>query len=120
MFGFTVKKKVETPAEQKLEEIKNILFPPSETKEVPDKESGEMLKYQVDYTIDMNLDSALYDIREGYADAPVQNTIQDAIDRLIKIRKILEADMELDPEANYIIVDNKYQEHDIQASEDNS
>ena len=108
MFGmFTVKKKIETPAEQKLEDIKNILFPSSDTRESIDKETGEPFKYIIDYSADMNLDSALHDIREGYADGPVQDTIKDISDRLFKVREILNAEAEVDHEARYIIVDNK-------------
>ena len=108
MFGmFTVKKKIETPAEQRLEDIKNILFPPSDTRQSVDKETGEKFKFLVDYSADMNLDSALYDIREGYADGPVQDTIKDISDRLFQVRQILEAEANVDHEARYIIVDNK-------------
>lgn len=111
MFGmFKVEKKIETPAEQRLEEIRNILFPPSDTKEAKDKDTGEIFKYQIDYSADMNLDSALYDIREGYADGPVQDTIKDISERLFKVRNILNAEAEIDQEARYIIVDNKKQD----------
>lgn len=112
MFGmFTVKKKDETPADKKLEQIRNILFPPCETRETPNKNGG-ISKYQVDYSADMNLDSALYDIREGYADGPVQNTIGDVIERLYKVREILEAEVDIDKEAEYIIVDNMKRDFD--------
>lgn len=104
---FNVKKKIETPAEQRLEDIKNILFPPSDSRESVDKETGETFKYLIDYSADMNLDSALHDIREGYADGPVQDTIKDISDRLYKVRQILNAEAEIDDEARYIIVDNK-------------
>lgn len=117
MFGFTVKKKVETPAEQKLEEIKNILFPPSETRESVDKDSGDVFKLQIEYSADWNLEGALTDIREGYADEVVQNTIKDIVDRIIKIRKILDAHAQIDSDAKYIIVDNKKEDLDIEAYE---
>ena len=113
MFGFLVNKRVETPAEQRLEEIREILFPPHSTKEHTDPETEETVKIQIDYSADLNLDSALYDIREGYSDEVVQKTIQDVLERLYKIRKILNAEAEIDSEAKYIIVDNKNTDSDI-------
>lgn len=120
MFGmFSVKKKVETPAEQRLEEIRNILFPPHEAKESLDKKTGEVIKYYVDYSADLNLDSALYDMREGYSDEIVQKTVQDVIDRLYKVRDLVNASqVEFDPDAKYIIVDNRKEDLDIEASEE--
>lgn len=120
MFGmFSVKRKVETPAEQKLEEIRNILFPPSSTEEAVDKETGDVLKYEVDYSADINLYGALIDIQEGYSDETVQNTVKDVHDRLLKIRKLLNSDIDWNTdESKYVVVDNKHQELDIIAAED--
>jgi hypothetical protein len=107
MFNFSVEKKIDTPAEQRLEEIRNILFPPHEAKETLDKETGEMFKFYVDYSADMNLDSAMHDIQEGFADEIVQKTVKDVIDRLYKVRQLLNADqIKYDPDAKYVIVDN--------------
>lgn len=117
MFGmFTVKKKnPETPAEIKLEEIKNLLFPPLELRE--SIKDGDIIKYHIDYSIDTNLDSVINDIQEGYADKTVLNTLTDVIDRLYKVRELVEAHMELDKDAQYIIVDNKKEDLDIEAYE---
>ena len=41
-----------------------------------------------------------------------------SIDRLIKVRKLLEAYAQLDPDAKYIIVDNLGKDKDIVAAED--
>jgi len=117
MFGFTVKKKIETPADQKIEEIKNILFPPSSLKEKYDEDKDEIIKYQVDYSIDMNLDAAIIDIQEGYADKTVLNTLNDTLDRLYKIRELLEAHAQIDKEAQYIIVDTKRDDSEIEEIE---
>ena len=120
MFGFIVKKKVETPADIRLEEIKNILFPPSSLKEKYDEEKDKTVKYQVDYSIDMNLDAAIIDIQSGYNDEPVLNTLNDTLDRLYKVRELLEAHAQIDKDAEYIIVDTKRDNSDldnIEASE---
>ena len=103
MFGmFTVKKKnPETPAEIKIEEIKNLLFPPLELKETI--KDGDIMKYHIDYSIDTNLDSAITDIQEGYNDKSVIDTLSDVLNRLYKVRELVEAHMELDKDAQYII-----------------
>ena len=75
MWPFKVERKPNTPAEEKLEQIKNILFPPSKLEESLDKD-GSLYKWQVDYSADMNLDAALIDLQEGHNDTVVQNTIK--------------------------------------------
>lgn len=117
MFGmFKVEKKDITPAEQKLDEIRNILFPPSKLDQSVD-ETGQLHKWQVDYSADMNLDAALIDLQEGHNDKVVQNTVKSVIDTLIEVRRILDAHMELDKDAEYIVVENKKDELDIEASD---
>ena len=106
MWPFKIERKITTPAEERLEQIKNILFPPSELNEELDKD-GSMFKWQVDYSVDMNLDAALMDLEEGHNDPAVHNTIKDISKRLSSVRDLLEAHMELDPEAKYIMVESK-------------
>ena len=79
------KSKVSTPSSQKIEEIANILFPPYEVR--LDKDGT---KYQIDYSADMNLDSALSDLEDGYNDQTVRNTIKDISkwERQIFLKKI--------------------------------
>lgn len=113
---FTVKKKIETPSDFKLEEIKNILFPPLELKEDYSKE-GDTIKYHVDYSVDMNLDAVLIDLQEGHNDSVSHNTINNVINRLMKVREILEAYRELDENAKYIIVDTGENENEVLAKE---
>lgn len=114
MFGmFSVKKKDETPADVKIEEIKNILFPPLEMRHTTNEQTGEELKYHIDYSVDSNLESALADLEEGYNDKTTQNTIRDAANKIYKIRELLEAHMEISKEASYIVVDNNREELDI-------
>lgn len=76
-----------------------LLFPPLKTV------SGEAGTYQVDYSVDSNLESALTDLREGINDSTVHNTIARAIDALIEVRKVLHAYPILDPDAKYLIID---------------
>ena len=45
---------------EELQQVTELLFPPLET-----VERGEDLVFQVDYSVDSNLQSALYDLEEG-------------------------------------------------------
>jgi hypothetical protein len=101
MFNFIIKKKIETPAEEKLEEIKNILFPP--LKSFVDKERN---KFHIDYSADTNLTSVLLDLEEGFNDETAQKTIKGVIDQLDKVRKILEFYQKLDSDAKYVVSDD--------------
>ena len=113
MWPFKVERKPNTPAEEKLEQIKNILFPPSKLEESLDKD-GSLFKWQVDYSADMNLDAALIDLQDGNNDKVVHNTIKGVLTSLEEVRKILEAHMELNQEAKYIIVENPRDNIDVE------
>lgn len=105
MWPFRIEKKNNTPAEEKLDQIKEILFPPCKLNEELDKD-GSIYKWQIDYSVDMNLDAALTDLEEGVNDPAVHNTIRDISKRLYSVRQILDAYMELHPEAKYIMVES--------------
>lgn len=92
-----------TAADKKLEEIKNILFPPTKVHE--QVEAGEKVRFMIDYSIDNNLYAVLIDLQEGHNDKAVQDTVNKCITALIKVRDILEAHMMLDKEAKYITVE---------------
>ena len=94
------KTKPKTTAEQKLEEIKNILFPPFA------KQSKEDITFLIDYSADSNLQAVITDLEEGHNDEIMQGTINKVIDRLVEVRKILKAYGEFDTDAQYIIVDD--------------
>jgi hypothetical protein len=96
-----IRKKPKTTAEEKLEQVANLLFPPCGKERL---DNGDLV--QIDYSIDTNLDAVLTDLREGYNDPVSQKTVDLCIQRLIEVRKILEAYGELDPEAKYVIVDD--------------
>jgi hypothetical protein len=94
------KPKPKTTADEKLEEIKNILFPPFK------KQTEKDITFLIDYSADSNLQAAVSDLEEGHNDEIVQGTINKVIDRLVEVRKILKAYGEFDIEAKYIIVDD--------------
>jgi hypothetical protein len=104
-FPWTVQKKIETPAEIKLEQIRQLLFPSLELNEEIGKD-GSIIKFHVDYSVDSNLDAVLMDLQDGNNDEVTQGTINDVVKKLIEVRKLLEAYAEFDKEAKYIIVDN--------------
>lgn len=112
MWPFKIEKKINTPAEERLEQIKDILFPPSKLNEEMDKD-GSLFKWQVDYSADMNLDAALTDLEDGINDPAVHNTIRDISKRLSSVRQLLDAYMELHPEARYIMVESSKDDVDV-------
>lgn len=107
---------IRSSAEEKLEEISNLLFPQLELHEEMDA-NGELIKYHVDYSVDSNIDAALIDLYDGNNDSVVHSTLSKSVARLNKARKILEAYAALDKDAKYIIVDNGKDE-DIETRED--
>lgn len=118
-FPWTIKKKINTPAEKKIEEIIKILFPPLDIDEKIEQD-GSSIKFHIDYSVDSNLDAALMDLQDGNNDEIVHNTITKVIKRLNKVRRLLEAYAKLDSEAKYIIVDDLDEENrrEIIASDD--
>ena len=100
-----IQKKIETPAELKLEQIKTLLFPPLELNEELSND-GSIMKFHIDYSVDSNLDAALMDLQDGQNDEVTQGTINEVTKRLMQVRKLLEAYAQIDKDAKYIIVDN--------------
>lgn len=93
-----------TEAERKVQEVINILFPPLRIEE--DSDGEEKIKYMVDSSIDNNLYAVLIDLQEGINDDNCQKTLNSCITALNKVRTLLEAYMQLDEEAKYIIVES--------------
>jgi hypothetical protein len=110
-----IQKKIETPADQKLEQIKALLFPPLDLKEQI-SETGSKIKYHIDYSVDSNLDAVLMDLEEGHNDPVARKTISKVVGKLNEARRLLEAYAQLDKEAKYIIVDDG-EEKNVEASE---
>jgi len=88
-----------TIAEQQLEQICNILFPPLELKEITEG------KCHIDRSLDTNLDVVLIDIEEGFTGPSVSGAIKDAINRLNKVRHIIGHKTEVTEPADYLFVD---------------
>jgi len=105
-----------TPSDERLEEIKTILFPPLILEEKMDKD-GSVTKYHIDYSVDSNLDAALMDLQDGHNDPVSHKTINSVINRLMKARRLLEAYAQLDKDAKYILVeDMEDRNEEIQAT----
>jgi len=109
-----VEKRIQTPSDEKLEQLKALLFPPLEIKEQM-SETGSKIKYHIDYSIDSNLDAVLMDLEEGHNDPVARKTISKMVDRLNQARRLLEAYAEINAEARYIIVDDG-DEKDVEAA----
>jgi hypothetical protein len=108
---FSVKKKIKTTSDEKIEQIISILFPPLKLEREGD------IKYHIDYSVDGNLDAVISDLEDGHNDKVAQDTLKDVANRLVKVRKMLEAYRELDKDAKYIIVDNMNKDEVIQYGE---
>jgi len=113
---WSIQRKPATPAEEQIERIKALLFPPLILQQEMQSD-GIPIKFHIDYSADSNLDAALMDLQEGYNDPAAHKTILDVIKRLNKLRKMLEAYAELDKEAKYILVENMEQDPDVTAAE---
>ena len=101
LFGMK-KKQEQTPADVKLQQIQDILFPPVEEQTTPDGAT-----YIVDYSADINLEAALTDLEEDFNDETSRETIRKVANRLYEVRKVLDTfyDME-NKKATYYVVDD--------------
>lgn len=101
MFKFFKKEAIPvTTAEQKLDELKNLLFPEPEI-----QMEGDM-EFYVDSSADYNIEAVLVDLQEGHNDATCQKTLKNIGERLWKARKILQAYYERQENVNYIVIDD--------------
>lgn len=81
-----------------MKDIKTLLFP--QIKIV--KEGCET--YYIDESVDMNLQSCIQDIKDGYKDEILIKTLMDIHKRLTQARNMLEVDMaEIKEPGHYII-----------------
>lgn len=118
IFPWIIRKKPKTSAEEKLEQLRELLFPELKLEQELD-EHGEIIKFHIDYGVDSNLDAALIDLQEGYNDGPTQKTISNITKRLYKARKLLGAEAKISKEAKYLVVDDGAKDDvaNIQATE---
>jgi len=98
--------------ERELQQVVDILFPPLET-----QSDHEGNVFQIDYSADTNLDAALLDLMDGNNDEVTQKTIRKVIERLNKVRRVLQAYSQLDERAKYLIVDD-FEDKEIKPVED--
>jgi hypothetical protein len=112
-------RKKKTTAEEKLDLVRQLLFPDLKLEEELDK-NGELIKYHIDYSVDSNLDAALLDLMDGSNDAVTHKTINSVIKRLYRVRKILNAEAKIHKDSKYLIVDGGEENNieDITAAED--
>lgn len=112
-FPWIIRRKPKTTAEEKLELLKELLFPELELNQEIDKD-GSVIKFHVDYGVDSNLDAALLDLQEGRNDGPTQKTIYNITKRLYKARKLLGAEAKIHKEAKYLVVDDGVKDDEIE------
>ena len=99
-----LKRKTVVVRPEELQKVNDILFPALETVEMPNG------VYQIDYSVDSNLESALSDLKDGINDESVHTTIQKAIDALIRARAVLHSYPILDERSSYLIIDHPYEQ----------
>lgn len=107
----------QTDSDKLIQEIRSILFPPLKLESKIDSD-GEKVIFHIDYSVDSNLDSVLMDLQEGYNDVTSQKTISKVISRISRVRKLLNASINIHDEAKYIIVDDMEESDEIRATED--
>jgi len=99
------KKPEPTPEESQklLAEIKEILFPPLKLETITEKD-GNTVRVSIDYSVDCNLDAALYDLMEDSNDQVTRDTIKNVYKRLYKVKQLLNADVAIHKDAQYLMV----------------
>ena len=117
-FPWTIRKKPKTSAaaEEKLELIKQLLFPDLELEQEMDKD-GTIYKFHIDKSVDSNIDAALMDLEEGFNDRATQQTLRNIGKRLFELREILEVNVVMHKDAKYLVVDDGVKEEEVQAVE---
>lgn len=104
MFGWTLRRVPNTEADKKLEEIKQLLFPPYHIIQQANE------KIAIDASVDVNLGAALQDIQFGDVNEDLGKTVGDIVKRLEKVRKLLDAYYMLEKDVNYVFISTKNDE----------
>ena len=102
-----------TSENQKLEQIKKVLFPSLELTNLIGND-GALVTYHIDYCIDSALEVVLNDLQDGHNDIACQKTLNSVIKRLLIIRKILEIETTIHEDAEFIIVKDLDLDQDIE------
>lgn len=117
---FWKRKKPYDSNEQLLEEIKRILFPEVELVRHPDPDGGETV-YQIERSIDYNLDNVYQDITDGICGRDTQRTLNKMVERLFKVRDLLDVKTVIHSEASRIVIDcDDKESEEIIAADENS
>ena len=112
-FPIKIERKLpDTEAGNKIQQVIDILYPR------PKLEENKGIKFQIEYGADYNLEAALTDLESDSNDEISRNTIREVTERLYKVRKILEAYVEINEEAQYMIVDNLSNQKEIKAMDE--
>lgn len=94
-------KKNKTDEKLLLEEITKLLFPPLEL--YTDKDN---VSYQIDYSVDTNIESVITDLEDGYNDETARKTLKKITERLNQVRKLLLVEQKIHKNVQYVIVDD--------------
>ena len=100
-------KKRYTPESDKMKRVIDTLFPQLTTHQEDD------IRFQVDNSVDSNLEAALMDLQSDINDETVHNTIRSCINRIRSLRKTLDIHHLIDLEAQYLMVQPPDNEDDF-------
>jgi hypothetical protein len=92
----------------KLKQIIDLLFPQFET-----KVTDEGLKYAIDSSIDTNIDAVVTDLQDGYLDNTCINTLEACLQRIQKVREILNPRQIMNPDIEKYILSVDKNELDL-------
>lgn len=113
MFSTLWKKRKKLPENEQLQKVISILYPEYTTESLP---NGDI--FQIDESVDNNLEAALIDLQTGENSKMVQDTISKSIDRLREIRTILDVQQEINPMARAIIFEMTDKSEEVKANEE--
>ena len=103
-----------TKAERDLALIRDLIFPRNVSQVDP-----KGVTFMVDYSIDANLEGVLGDLNEGYVDSIAISNLERCHARLAEVRKVLNVEPWLHPDAKYYIVDpTRAEDPEVQAGDD--
>jgi len=108
MFSLWKKKKKKLPENEQLRIVIDTLFPDYRTEMLSD---GTYIS--VDESIDENLHGALTDLEMDNNDKVTRETISNAIKKLMKLRKLLNIQQEINPESKAIIFHLSREEEEV-------
>jgi hypothetical protein len=111
---------VESPADTRLREIADIMFPPLEKRSYVD-DDGRERTYYVDSSLDLCLDGVIADIEAGYCDDTALESLKSTAYKIYEVRKLLDANSTIPSDADAVVVNNRNDDavDDIVAMDEN-